>query len=171
MPGNVCACGSSKNWNAQRCWSCGNEARRARLVGIKHDEARRMANSEGQKRRTEDKRFDLRSHMASRPHPTAKPVGATFVNKEGRVWVKIAEHGPWHRVWRRRAYVVWEAANGLVPRGRLLHHINGDCGDDRLENLQMVTRAEHAASHADPDKLRAAQLLGVAARKQRGGKY
>jgi hypothetical protein len=29
----------------------------------------------------------------------------------------------------------------------IVHHINGDHSDDRLENLQVVTRAEHARIH------------------------
>lgn len=29
-----------------------------------------------------------------------------------------------------------------------VHHINGDCSDDRLENLKVMTKAEHAALHS-----------------------
>jgi len=67
---------------------------------------------------------------------------------------------------RYRARVVWAAVNGPIPLGRLIHHRNEDPFDDRLENLQMVTRAEHARIHTNPEKQRAMQLLGVAARKR-----
>ena len=30
-----------------------------------------------------------------------------------------------------------------------VHHINGDCSDDRLENLKVMTKAEHAALHSE----------------------
>ena len=63
-----------------------------------------------------------------------------------RAWVKVAEPN----VWRERARVVYESAYGAVPRGMVIHHINGDSLDDRLENLQALTRAQHAAVHATP---------------------
>lgn len=74
-------------------------------------------------------------------------MGTEYTNKQGRVWLKVREHGTKWQMWRRRAYVVWEAASGPVSPGRLLHHINEDCSDDRLDNLQLVTRAEHARIH------------------------
>jgi hypothetical protein len=34
----------------------------------------------------------------------------------------------------------------------VVHHINGDSTDDRLENLQVLSRSEHTAIHM-PDTL------------------
>ena len=39
--------------------------------------------------------------------------------------------------------VVWEAANGKIPLGWVIHHLNGDKGDNRLENLIAMPRKEH----------------------------
>lgn len=67
-----------------------------------------------------------------------------------------------------RSRLVWARAHGEIPRGYVIHHRNEDPMDDRLENLQMLTRAQHAAEHSSPDAMRARQALGVAARKRNG---
>lgn len=54
-------------------------------------------------------------------------------------------HGYWHvgvgykHFYRHR--VVWEMFNGPIPEGLVINHINGIRGDDRIENLELVTPA------------------------------
>jgi len=85
----------------------------------------------------------------TKPHNTL-PAGSVTTrvrhkrHGDTRVWVKMAEPN----VWRERAVVVWEAANGPRLRGNVIHHINGNPMDDRIENLVSLTRAEHARVHA-----------------------
>ena len=38
---------------------------------------------------------------------------------------------------------VWEDANGEIPEGMMIDHINGEIRDNRLENLRCVTRSEN----------------------------
>lgn len=43
--------------------------------------------------------------------------------------------------------LVWEKHNGKIPKGMIIHHINGNKLDNRIENLQAVSRADHVKIH------------------------
>ena len=73
------------------------------------------------------------------------PVGATH-RTEGYVRIKTAE-GPDPATWKREHRVIYEAANGPIPEGYVVHHTNGDRSDNRLENLEAMSRAEHIRLH------------------------
>lgn len=49
--------------------------------------------------------------------------------------------------YRPEHIVVWERAHGPIPPGYVVHHKNLNRQDNRLENLQLMTRAEHIALH------------------------
>jgi hypothetical protein len=42
---------------------------------------------------------------------------------------------------------LWEKYNGPIPSGYIVHHINGDINDNRLENLLCVSPKQHAELH------------------------
>ena len=61
---------------------------------------------------------------------------------------------------------VWEDANGPVPDGHVIHHINGNKLDNRLGNLQCLRRYDHSQEHAIY-KTRAERLAADAARSRK----
>lgn len=159
-------CGEVRTAQRRRCYPCtvrqspeSRERIRQSLTGVRHDDARRKANSDAQRRRTDSNRFDVSSLSKGRPAYNRKPVGSTRVSN-GHTQVKC-EDGKW----RYRSRVVWAEANGPIPRGRLIHHINENPHDDRLENLQMVTVAEHMRIHMlTNDKAKRLGAKGLASR-------
>lgn len=50
---------------------------------------------------------------------------------------------------------VWFDHNGKIPDGMVVHHINGDRTDNRIENLEILTCSQHMKKHyAEGNKLR-----------------
>jgi len=44
---------------------------------------------------------------------------------------------------------VWIRANGPIPAGFVVHHLNGNKQDNDLKNLRVMSRAEHRRIHQD----------------------
>ena len=69
----------------------------------------------------------------------------------------------------RRRYVLehrflWEQANGPIPTGHVVHHLNGDKSDNRLENLTILTQSAHRRMHEDVDGERSKYIQSLEGR-------
>lgn len=82
-----------------------------------------------------------------------KPLGTERLSKDGYLERKVHNDIPAGasrqeanrlrmRRWRAVHLLVWEAAHGALPKGHALVFINGDKRDIRLDNLQLITRAD-----------------------------
>jgi len=75
------------------------------------------------------------------------PVGSeTIRTHKGdypRAWIKVKEPN----VWVMKSVYLWLSAGYEIPQGCVIHHINKNSLDDRLENLCLLTRAAHRLIH------------------------
>lgn len=42
---------------------------------------------------------------------------------------------------------IWEEHYGEIPKGYVIHHIDGDTKNDRIENLRCMSKSEHKKLH------------------------
>ena len=70
-----------------------------------------------------------------------RPVGSERVTTEGYTEVKIQD-GKLNKNWRMKHLVIWEKANGPIPKGHVVIFGNGDKGNLSLDNLVLVSRSQ-----------------------------
>lgn len=73
----------------------------------------------------------------SKPH-NALPVGSIVKQTEGFWAKKVAEPNVWKHLHR----LIWEEANGPIPKDKVLIFLDGNLDHYQLENLAMVSRSE-----------------------------
>lgn len=74
------------------------------------------------------------------------PVGTIRTRKEKgkpRQFIKVSDPN----IWEYYAVYLWEQKYGKIPQGYVIHHINKNRLDDRIENLVCVSRSEHINIH------------------------
>jgi len=79
-------------------------------------------------------------------------------HNEGYIYILHPRQGKKHR-YQAEHIIVWEKANGELPKGWLVHHLNGIRDDNRLENLEAKPRKCHNLKQAfEPYEKRIRQL-------------
>lgn len=78
---------------------------------------------------------------ASRKHEVQEFNGAKYYRDVRGYFVNPRTLTKMHRD-------VWAHYNGAVPDGYVIHHLNHDKGDNRIENLSLVEWANHTSQHS-----------------------
>lgn len=148
---NLCACGCGRqtgwNKNTKRfgTWAHGHHRRIARPP------APLCACGCGRVVKTWDEKGWARFALGhnGRVKPTRVGKGQR-IDRDGYVVLYgPAFHDYRHGQVKRARYVMERHLGRRLSREEEVHHINRIKNDDRIENLQVVSRAEHAAIHAD----------------------
>ena len=79
------------------------------------------------------------------PHNT-KPIGYERITKDGYIEVKVMERP--NRVtgeknFKAKHHIVWEEVNGPIPKGHKVIFLDGNKRNFSLDNLALVSNAEH----------------------------
>ncbi len=89
--------------------------------------------------------------------------GGKTLHRAGYIFVLDPRPNPKHRYVAQHRFL-WEEANGPIPAGYIIHHLNGDKMDNRLENLTPLSNSAHRKMHADIDGERSAYIQKLEAR-------
>ena len=92
------------------------------------------------KRMTSELYAKCASTMFKKGHrpQTYLPIGSEVVVADGYIKIKIADPNVWR--WKHR--LVWEAANGPIPKGYNIQFKDGNRQNTTLDNLYLISRAE-----------------------------
>jgi hypothetical protein len=121
-------CSQIKSYKNNRKWDSG-------LTG--HYEKGSIPANKGTKGLTSANRTSFKK--GNRP-ANYRPVGSERLSKDGYLEVKIADPNKW----RLKHLVIWEEANGPLPKGHCVIFLDSNKQNLALENLRLITRNQLA---------------------------
>lgn len=116
---------------------------------------------------------ETRFKKGDKPH-TWNPVGSERITREGILERKISDTGITRHDYKPVHVMLWEEANGKVPKGRIVIFKDKNRQNFALENLECISRAENMkrnSYHNYPKEIaQLIQLRGALQRKINKGK-
>jgi hypothetical protein len=101
-------------------------------------------------------------------HYQGKPVGHKFNNGRDRYYWRVRTKVAGKEIQEMAHRVIWMIANGPIPEGMTVDHIDNDGLNNSLSNLRLATASEQARNR----KVHATSKLGIKGAKLTGsGKY
>lgn len=112
----------------KKCLICGKEFK----VKWSHAERRKCCSREC--------RYDLQKILLQgENNPNWK--GGNAINKEGYRMIRLGNKYIYEHIF------VWKRNKGNIPQGFIIHHLNGNRQDNRIENLACMSNSEHMKLH------------------------
>lgn len=81
-------------------------------------------------------------HRSGKAQELYRPIGAERISKDGYLQRKVNDGMPLQKRWRGVHILVWEEANGPLPKGHAVVFKDGNKQHITLDNLELVTRGE-----------------------------
>ncbi len=117
----------------KKCTICGGEFR----VKWSHAQRRKCCS-----RKCKDKLQSILLQGENNP----KWKGGQFQKEEGYVMIRMGNKYIYEHI------LTWKRNNGSIPKGHVIHHINGDKSDNRIENLSCMSQSDHMKLHMNTKK-------------------
>lgn len=78
--------------------------------------------------------------------PKTEPIGTEKKLSDGYIWVKVDDQlcAKKNVNWKQKQCLIWEQHNGPIPEGMFVTFLDGNRENFDLDNLALITRAEHA---------------------------
>lgn len=131
---SVCHCGKPKDYRAAECISCGMSRKaKAQWADPTTGQKIREGIALGSKNRR-TRLEDLGKRKWQR-------------KLDGRLYNWYWPEGGNRKRTIYRYQWIWVMEHGSIPAGHVLHHLNRDPTDDRLENLELMTVHDHCKLH------------------------
>lgn len=110
-------------------------------IEISEETRRKLSATSTGRIKTEETKKKLSIAKTKERHHSWK--GGFMVYPNGRVFIRIEK-----KKYKARARIVMEEKLGrLLLSNEIVHHINGDPSDDRIENLMLTNRGDHVSGH------------------------